>query len=100
MKVALFLSFATSQQDVNIVIIGIRHVAPPGPTIMKCRLGFDEKLLDSVGVIHTPCDILDHHPVPGLSILAQMLVPTPFRIVCNPYLDSPIIAQEERDTDS
>ena len=95
MKVALSLLSATTQQDVNIVIIGIRHVAPSWPTIMKCRFYFDEELLDTVGVIHTLCDILDHHPIPGLYVLAQMLIPASFRIVGNPNLDPPIIAQEE-----
>jgi len=40
MKVALFLSSVASQQDVNIVIIGIRHVAPSWPQNIMGRLRF------------------------------------------------------------
>ena len=100
MKVALFLSSATSQQNVNIVIIGVRHVTPSCPTIMKGRLCFDKKLLDTVSVVHTSGDILDYHPIPRLCILTKMLIPPPFRVVGNSDLDPPIITQEKRDADS
>ena len=52
MKVALFLSSVASQQYVNIVIIGIRHVAPSWPqNIMGrlCFLGSLFRLVASVG---------------------------------------------------
>jgi hypothetical protein len=48
MKVALFLSSVASQQDVNIVIIGIRHVAPSWPQNIMGRLRFLGSLLGLV----------------------------------------------------